>query len=81
MVILIIFLYPSFDFLHCSCPFLATQVSFAIPIVAGLLFVFVLATLLRTSFSDPGIIPRATAEEAADIEKQISKSLVKLVFN
>jgi len=30
-----------------------------------------MATLLRTSFSDPGMIPRATPDEAADIERQI----------
>jgi len=30
-----------------------------------------MATLLRTSFSDPGMIQRATADEAADIERQI----------
>lgn len=54
-----------------SCPFLAEKITPAIPAVGGLLLVFVLATLFRTSFSDPGVIPRATADEAADIEKQI----------
>uniref|UniRef100_A0A096MDS5 Palmitoyltransferase n=1 Tax=Poecilia formosa TaxID=48698 RepID=A0A096MDS5_POEFO len=39
--------------------------------VGGVLFVFVLITLLQTSFTDPGILPRATPEEAADIERQI----------
>lgn len=52
------------------CPFLTTKVSVLIPIVGGLLFLFVLLTLLRTSFTDPGIIPRATTEEAAYFEKQ-----------
>ncbi len=42
-----------------------------IPVIGGLLFVFVVITLLRTSFTDPGILPRATPDEAADIEKQI----------
>ena len=37
-----------------SCPFLTREVSIAIPIVSSLLFVFVLSTLFRTSFSDPG---------------------------
>nr|CAG4649118.1 EOG090X01OT [Scapholeberis mucronata] len=54
-----------------DCPFLADKITPAIPVVGALLFVFVLATLFRTSFSDPGVIPRATPDEAADIEKQI----------
>ena len=47
----------------------------AIPAVGGALFVFVMATLFRTSFSDPGVIPRATPDEAADLERQIGKTL------
>ena len=43
----------------------------AIPVIGGVLFIFVMATLLRTSWSDPGIITRATAEEAADTEREI----------
>lgn len=45
-----------------------------IPVIGGVLFVFVIISLLRTSFTDPGILPRATPDEAADIEKQIGKS-------
>lgn len=60
------------DFCHCfSCPFLAQHITPAIPIVGGILYVFVMIALFRTSFSDPGVIPRASADEAADIEKQI----------
>lgn len=44
-----------------------------IPVIGGVLFVFVIISLLRTSFTDPGILPRATPDEAADIEKQIGK--------
>lgn len=55
----------------CSCPFLAVTLTPAIPMVGGVLFFFVLGTLLRTSFSDPGVLPRATPEEAADLERQI----------
>lgn len=58
-----------------SCPYLALHVTPAIPAVGGALFVFVMATLFRTSFSDPGVIPRATPDEAADIERQIGKSM------
>ncbi|XP_052239221.1 palmitoyltransferase ZDHHC9-like isoform X3 [Dreissena polymorpha] len=54
-----------------DCPYLAVHVTPAIPAVGGALFVFVMATLFRTSFSDPGVIPRATPDEAADIERQI----------
>lgn len=45
-----------------------------IPVIGGVLFVFVLGTLLRTSFSDPGVLPRATPDEAADLERQIGKT-------
>eukprot|EP00064_Thunnus_orientalis_P002664 superscaffoldBa00000202_g2671 len=54
-----------------SCPFLAQQLTPAIPVIGGVLFMFVLGTLLRTSFSDPGVLPRATSDEAADLERQI----------
>ena len=30
----------------------------AIPVVSGVLFIFVLSNLLKTSLTDPGIIPR-----------------------
>lgn len=54
-----------------SCSYLAVNVTIAIPIIGGLLFIFTMSSLLRTSLSDPGIIPRATPEEAAYVEKQI----------
>ncbi|KAF7390197.1 hypothetical protein HZH68_012054 [Vespula germanica] len=54
-----------------DCPFLAVHITPAIPVIGGLLFVFVMSALFRTSFSDPGVIPRATPDEAAYIEKQI----------
>jgi len=57
-----------------DCQFLAERITPAIPVVGVLLFVFVMAALLRTSFSDPGVIPRATADEAADIERRIVPS-------
>jgi len=55
-----------------DAPYLANNLSIVVPIVAGVLTIFVLACLLRTSCCDPGIIPRATAAEAAETEKQIS---------
>lgn len=56
-----------------SCPFLVQHLTSCIPAIGGVLFLFVLLTLLRTSFSDPGILPRATPDEAAEVEKQIGE--------
>lgn len=56
-----------------SCPFLVQHLTSCIPAIGGVLFLFVLLTLLRTSFSDPGILPRATPDEAAQVERQIGK--------
>ncbi|XP_068603706.1 palmitoyltransferase ZDHHC18-B [Brachionichthys hirsutus] len=57
-----------------DCPFLVRHLTGCIPAIGGGLFVFVVVTLLQTSFSDPGILPRATPDEAADIEKQIDNT-------
>ncbi|XP_052005766.1 palmitoyltransferase ZDHHC9 [Xyrauchen texanus] len=54
-----------------ECPYLAVHLSPAIPVFAVLLFLFVMAMLLRTSFSDPGVLPRALLEEANFIEMEI----------
>lgn len=54
-----------------DCPYLYEEVSPAVPFIAAWLFIFVMSTLLRTAFSDPGIVPRASAEEAAYIEKTL----------
>ncbi|XP_071496044.1 palmitoyltransferase ZDHHC18-like [Diadema antillarum] len=54
-----------------SSPYLARRVTIAIPVIAAVMLIFCLATLFRTSFSDPGILPRGTAAELADLEKQI----------
>ncbi|GBP93747.1 Palmitoyltransferase app [Eumeta japonica] len=53
-----------------DCPYLAARVSGAIPAVGAALFVFTMSALLRTSLSDPGIIPRASRHEAAHLERQ-----------
>ncbi|KAH9511744.1 Palmitoyltransferase zdhhc14, variant 2 [Dermatophagoides farinae] len=52
-------------------PYLSNKISPLVPIVAACLFLFVLFSLFRTSFTDPGILPRATPAEAADVEQQI----------
>ncbi|XP_041709335.1 palmitoyltransferase ZDHHC18-A-like isoform X2 [Coregonus clupeaformis] len=57
-----------------DCPFLVTHLTVCIPVIGGALFVFVVTSLLQTSFTDPGILPRALPDEAADIEKQIDTS-------
>lgn len=57
----------------CSCPFLATRINPIIPIVGAILYFFTMSSLLRTTFTDPGVIPRASYDEAAYIEKQIGK--------
>ncbi|XP_056300553.1 palmitoyltransferase ZDHHC18a isoform X3 [Pseudoliparis swirei] len=57
-----------------DCPFLVEHLTVFIPVIGAVLFLFAVTSLLRTSFTDPGILPRATPEEAADIEKQIDTS-------
>lgn len=54
-----------------ECPYLAVHLSPAIPVFAAVLFLFVMAMLLRTSFSDPGVLPRALPDEATFIEMEI----------
>nr|XP_061792989.1 palmitoyltransferase ZDHHC9-like [Nerophis lumbriciformis] len=54
-----------------ECPYLAVHLSATIPVFAVVLFLFVIAMLLRTSFSDPGVLPRALPEEARFIEMEI----------
>ncbi|XP_041867347.1 palmitoyltransferase ZDHHC18-B [Melanotaenia boesemani] len=57
-----------------DCPFLVKHLTSCIPAIGGVLFVFVVITLLQTSFTDPGILPRATPDEAANIERQIDNT-------
>ncbi|XP_027985671.2 palmitoyltransferase ZDHHC14 isoform X3 [Eptesicus fuscus] len=68
---LVLILVTSGLFFAFDCPYLAVRITPAIPVVGGILFFFVMGTLLRTSFSDPGVLPRATPDEAADLERQI----------
>ncbi|XP_054426133.1 palmitoyltransferase ZDHHC14 isoform X2 [Pteronotus mesoamericanus] len=70
---LILILVTSGLFFAFDCPYLAVKITPAIPVVGGILFFFVMGTLLRTSFSDPGVLPRATPDEAADLERQIER--------
>uniref|UniRef100_A0A1I8IHP8 Palmitoyltransferase n=1 Tax=Macrostomum lignano TaxID=282301 RepID=A0A1I8IHP8_9PLAT len=55
-----------------DCRFLAVNLSPAVPVFAVLQCGFVLACLLRTTLSDPGIIPRAGPDEAAWMEAEMA---------
>lgn len=68
------------QFCCCSCPYLARNVSVLIPIIGGVLFLFTMSALLRTSLTDPGIIPRATQDEAAYVEQQIGIFLINKII-
>ncbi|GLD51164.1 probable palmitoyltransferase ZDHHC14 [Lates japonicus] len=69
---LVLILLTSGLFFTFDCPFLASNLTPAIPAVGGVLFLFVMGMLFRASFSDPGVLPRATPDEAADLERQIA---------
>ncbi|XP_060097334.1 palmitoyltransferase ZDHHC14 isoform X5 [Heteronotia binoei] len=71
---LLLILVTSGLFFAFDCPYLSDQITPAIPAVGAVLFFFVMGTLLRTSFSDPGVLPRATPDEAADLERQIGNT-------
>ncbi|XP_018530106.1 LOW QUALITY PROTEIN: palmitoyltransferase ZDHHC14-like [Lates calcarifer] len=68
---LVLILLTSGLFFTFDCPFLASNLTPAIPAVGGVLFLFVMGMLFRASFTDPGVLPRATPDEAADLERQI----------
>ncbi|CAI5770326.1 probable palmitoyltransferase ZDHHC14 isoform X1 [Podarcis lilfordi] len=71
---LVLILVTSGLFFAFDCRYLSDQITPAIPAVGAVLFFFVMGTLLRTSFSDPGVLPRATPDEAADLERQIGNT-------
>ncbi|XP_034964546.1 palmitoyltransferase ZDHHC14 isoform X3 [Zootoca vivipara] len=71
---LVLILVTSGLFFAFDCRYLSDEITPAIPAVGAILFFFVMGTLLRTSFSDPGVLPRATPDEAADLERQIGNT-------
>ncbi|XP_028415088.1 probable palmitoyltransferase ZDHHC14 [Dendronephthya gigantea] len=55
-----------------DCPYLYNNVSPVVPFIAIWFFLFSLGALARAAFIDPGIVPRATHDEADYIEKHIA---------
>lgn len=76
-IILILITVALFFSFECRLTLVALPYGFLIPLVGGLLFVFNMGCLLRTAWSDPGIIPRAKPEEAAYIEKLMQDNSVR----
>uniref|UniRef100_A0A5S6Q7K5 Palmitoyltransferase n=1 Tax=Trichuris muris TaxID=70415 RepID=A0A5S6Q7K5_TRIMR len=60
-----------FLFFYFDGPFLYANLSPAVPATALVLSLLVIGSLLRTSFSDPGIVPRATPAEAMATEREV----------
>ncbi|XP_063710683.1 palmitoyltransferase ZDHHC9-like isoform X2 [Symsagittifera roscoffensis] len=58
-----------------DCHYLTKHVSVAIPIVAVILYIFVVSVLLRCSLSDPGFLPRARPDETKFIEAKAMETL------
>jgi len=74
LIIITVALFFSFE---CRLTLVALPYGFLIPVVGGLLFIFNMGCLLRTAWSDPGIIPRAKPDEAAYIEKLMQDNNVR----
>lgn len=74
LIISVTVLFFAFD-----CRFLTPILTPAVPILAAMQFLYVVTAFLRTAFTDPGIIPRATRPEVEWTELSISK-LTSLIY-
>ncbi|CAO3669335.1 unnamed protein product [Rhizopus stolonifer] len=85
LVALFLFLTPVVLFLIFTCPFLWTEIHPVIPIVFGYLFILAFASMLKTSWTDPGIIPRNLdtphqEEEEVNENESINPSLMSEII-
>ncbi|VDO72865.1 unnamed protein product [Haemonchus placei] len=61
---------PSGLCFYFSAPFLYNEISPVLPVLPAVLSFLVMVSLLKTSFSDPGILPRAPDMEVAERARQ-----------
>ncbi|CAF1299924.1 unnamed protein product [Rotaria sordida] len=61
-----------------DCPYLTKRLSPAIPVFAAIIFLMVICCIVRTAFTDPGILPRATPDEILYLEKSDNSQNVAL---
>ncbi|KAG1321756.1 hypothetical protein G6F62_010643 [Rhizopus arrhizus] len=79
---LLIFITPVVLFCIFTCPFLWNEVHPAIPIIFAYLFILAFASMLKTSWTDPGIIPRNldTQEEIEENASSINPSIISGIY-
>uniref|UniRef100_A0AC34Q1B6 Palmitoyltransferase n=1 Tax=Panagrolaimus sp. JU765 TaxID=591449 RepID=A0AC34Q1B6_9BILA len=57
-----------------DAPYLTRNVSVLLPIVGGILFAIVISSLLKTTFTDPGVIPRPNNREVIEFDRQCAEN-------
>ncbi|KAK0423946.1 hypothetical protein QR680_008422 [Steinernema hermaphroditum] len=60
----------------CIAPYLAEKVTIALPLFSAFIVCIVFASLFKTSFTDPGIIPKATSLEVIQLEQSMNPNFV-----
>jgi hypothetical protein len=55
------------------CPWIKTEISYIIPIIQGIIFLFVINNLLLATYTDPGRYSRAPPDETDDSETNFHK--------